>query len=138
MTPTLRGRWETRGLLLATIGVGVTAVFGLLFGSFGPPFALLGYVLALGLGWDALYNVVQTYRWDHDWPPIFQLAAGIVEAALIWGLLQAVGLPGVDAGLTLGRFAAHYGSVWLLTFLFAQGPLRLLFPRWRFRGGQWL
>jgi hypothetical protein len=138
MTPTLAGRWQTRGLLLATVGGLITAMFGLLFGTFGTPFALLGYVLALGLGWDALYNVGQSFRWDRDWPPFLQLAAGIVEGALIWGLLRAVGLPGVAENLTFGRFLAHYGSVWLGTFLFAQGPMRLLFPRWRFRGGQWL
>lgn len=138
MTPTLRGRWQTRGLLLATVGAIISALFGLGFKDFATPFALLGYVFAFGLGWDALYQWLQGFRWDHDWPPAFQLAAGIWEGAALWLLLLATPLPGVAGGLPLGRFLAHYGCVWLATFLCTQGPLRLIFPRWRFHGGEWL
>lgn len=136
MTPTRAGRWQTRLFLLGTVGVFATALFGLLFGDFATPFALLGYVLAAGLAWDALYDFLQSFRWDRDWPPAFQVAAGVAEGAAIWLLVGQAGLPGVADGLTLGRFVAHYGAVWLLAFLCSQGPMRLLFPRWRFNGGE--
>jgi hypothetical protein len=35
-------------------------------------------------------------------------------------------------------FALHYWSVWLGVFLMTQGPMRIIFPRWRFSGGRWL
>ncbi|HEY1014617.1 MAG TPA: hypothetical protein VGE07_18045 [Herpetosiphonaceae bacterium] len=136
MTPTRAGRWQTRLFLLGTVGALATALFGLLFGDWRTPFALLGYVLLAGFAWDALYDVLQGFRWDHDWPPAYQLAAGVAEGGAIWLLHALVGLPGVADGLAPGRFLAHYGAVWLLTFLCSQGPMRLLFPRWRFNGGE--
>ena len=142
MTPTLLGRWQTRLLLLGTVGLIVTLIFGRIFGDMLTPLALLVYMLALGFGWDVLYQYLQSWRWDRDWPPAFQLAAGICEGLLVWGLIQAGrsifgGLPGVAASLTVTRFGAHYGTVWLVMFLGTQGPLRIIFPRWRYRGGQW-
>ena len=147
MTPTLLGRWETRLLLLGTIGLVITLFFGRLYGDFTTTLAILGYVIALGFVWDVLYTLLQKFRWDRDWPPAFQLGAGIVEGALVWALIGATalwaavgleGLPNVDPGLTFGQFLAHYSAVWVTTFLASQGLLRLIFPRWRFRGGQWL
>jgi hypothetical protein len=35
-------------------------------------------------------------------------------------------------------FLFHYWTVWWATFIMALGPMRIIFPRWRFRGGQWL
>ena len=29
-------------------------------------------------------------------------------------------------------------AVWLAVFLIAQGPIRIFFPRWRYRGGRWV
>lgn len=148
MTPTLYGRWQTRFLLLSTVGLATSILFGLDFADMRTPLALLGYVLVLGFGWDVLYNFLQRWRWERDWPPPFQVGAGFVEGALLWGLVNAtfiwrwlgiMQLPGVDGeALSLGMFVGHYGIVWLTTFLAAQGPLRVLFPRWRFRGGEWI
>jgi hypothetical protein len=142
MTPTLRGRWQTRLLLLGTVGLVATLIVGLALGDLLTPLALLGYVLLLGFGWDALYHYLQSWRWDRDWPPAFQLAGGIAEGLLVWGLVQAgrsvfEGLPGVAATLTTTQFIAHYGTVWLMMFLGTQGPLRVLFLHWRWRGGEW-
>ena len=142
MTPTLLGRWQTRLLLFGTAGLLVTLLFGRFFGDLLTPLVLLGSMLALGFGWDVLYQYLQSWRWDRDWPPVFQLTAGIGEGAVIWGLVQAAratamgGLPGVAASLTAGQFCAHYATVWLVMFLATQGPLRILFPRWRYRGGE--
>lgn len=61
MTPTLFGRWQTRLLLLATVGVLVSLPFAV--GWIGSSansvyFWILGYVAIFGLGWDMLYNLV--------------------------------------------------------------------------------
>lgn len=137
MTFTLFGRWQTRLLLLSTVGLLVTLIFGYFFNDFTTFLAILGYLLLIGFVWDILYNYLQTYRWDRDWPSPFQLGAGILEAVFLWGLMLVSDLPGIGA-VTLSTFAAHYATIWLTTFLMSQGPLRIIFPDWRFDGGQWL
>ena len=136
MTPTLTGRWQTRLLLLSTVGALITLVFGYLFSNFVTPFALLGYVLLLGLLWDILYNSLQTLRWDRDWPPLFFVAAGIVEGLFLWGLTHFIPLPGVDPDLSFGKFAVHYGTVFVFILSIMLGPLKTVFLKWRFRGGR--
>ena len=136
MTPTLSGRWQTRLFLLSTIGVVITLIFGYFFGNFVTPFALLGYVLLLGFLWDILYNVVQTLRWDRDWPPIFFVGAGILEGLFLWDLTHLIALPGVDPQLTFGKFASHYCTVFIFTLAIMLGPLKIIFLKWRFRGGR--
>ena len=137
MTPTLLGRWETRFLLFVTAGVLVTVIYGLFFG-FMPVFVILGYVLVFGFVWDALYQLILSFRWDQDWPTTFQVLAGIWEGAVVWLLFKLVGLPGIPAQLPIGKFIAHYSTVWFVVFFIAQGPIRLFFLRWRYRGGQWV
>ncbi|NNF57006.1 MAG: hypothetical protein HKN04_02085 [Rhodothermaceae bacterium] len=142
MTPTLSGRWQTRLLLLGTVGFVVTWFFAAYFQAitfedvFHVPFVLLVYVAVLGLGWDVLYNVMQHSRWDSDWPPIYQFGAGVAEALLLFALIRIGLVIGVPENLPFWMFFVHYGAVWFWTFVMTQGPLRLLFPQWRFRGGQ--
>ncbi|MCB9099982.1 MAG: hypothetical protein H6632_10605 [Anaerolineales bacterium] len=145
MTPTLWGRWQTRLLLLSTVGLLITLGFGVLFGNWVTPLALLGYVLLLGLVWDVVYQGVQSLRWDRDWPPLFMAAGGLLEALLLWGLVKAdvlwaglglTGPPGVSPELTLMQFALHYGTVFVVMFSLMLGPMRVIFLQWRFRGGQ--
>ncbi len=138
MTPILWGRWQTRIILLGTVGVLITLLFCLLFGTFTTPFAVLGYVLLFGLGWDVLYQAILSFRWDADWPTLFQIGAGVLEGAWVWLLAHYVGLPGVSRSLLLSQFLAQYVSIWLAIFLITQGPVRALAPRWRYRGGQWI
>ncbi|MGK0348682.1 MAG: hypothetical protein ACI855_004774, partial [Myxococcota bacterium] len=38
--------------------------------------------------------------------------------------------------LALFLFPLHYGIIWLAGFLFVQGPIYVVFPRWRYRGGR--
>ncbi|MDX1438671.1 MAG: hypothetical protein R3284_02105 [Rubricoccaceae bacterium] len=143
MTPTLSGRWQSRLFLLWTIGLVVTWFFAAYFeaitplgGVFQVPFILLVYVTILGFGWDVLYNFLQQYRWDSDWPPVYQFFAGIAEGALLWILIKAGAVGGVPAELPFWMFFWHYGVVWFTTFVASQSLLRLIFPQWRFRGGQ--
>jgi hypothetical protein len=131
MTPTLLGRWQTRFLLLATVGLFWTLPFWFFFGR-TPPLNL-ALVLVLGFCWDILYTFLQKLRWDRDWPPAYQLVAGIFEGLVVFVLDLILRLE-----VSPSVFLAHYGLVWLATFLMSQGPLRFIFPRWRYRGGQWL
>ncbi|HEY7347933.1 MAG TPA: hypothetical protein VH599_06395 [Ktedonobacterales bacterium] len=138
MTPTLLGRWETRFFLLATVGVIITLIVGLVVKNVVTPFLLLGYVFLFGLAWDALYQYILTFRWDRDWPTSFQVLAGVVEGALVWLLVHYVGLPGIPStAMPFAVFISMYASIWLITFIIAQGPLRTLLVRWRYQGGEW-
>lgn len=143
MTPTLFGRWQTRLFLLATIGVvfSLPFYFGFLGGHQGNLgyFFVLFYVAIFGLIWDILYDYLQKFLWDHDWPGILQLGAGIAEGVLLALILSFVGLPGVNKNnFDLPVFILHYGLVWLAVYLSAWVIMRILFPQWRFRGGEWI
>lgn len=136
MTPTLVGRWQTRIAMLGTLGLLVTAIFAMAYAS--PIFFwVLLWVLVFGLVWDVVFILIQALRWDRDWPAAFQIGSAIVEGAFVYGVASVWGLPGVPQGLVpLGIFVAHYGTVWLVTFIWVQGPMRALFPFWRFHGGR--
>lgn len=145
MTPTLFGRWQTRLLLLATVGVLVSLPFFLGWinpNATGPIyFWILGYVAAFGLVWDIVYDVLQKYRWDRDWPAAYQLFAGIWEFIFVFCGVKIFGflpIPIPKEELPEVIFLIHYSVVWLSVFIASQSLMRILFPRWRFRGGQWL
>jgi len=134
MTPTLTGRWQTRLALLATLGVVVTALFALAYANLAF-FLVLFYVALFGVVWDVIYIALQQYRWDRDWPAAFQVLNGLVEGVVLYLAITQLGLPGVPRDLPLPVFVAQYGLVWLVVFLWTQGPMRALFPFWRFHGG---
>ncbi|NES99361.1 MAG: hypothetical protein F6K62_07935 [Sphaerospermopsis sp. SIO1G2] len=144
MTPTLFGRWQTRLLLLATVGVLVSIPFamGLVDGKTNTVyFSILGYVAIFGLGWDIIYNIIQKNRWDRDWPAAYQLFAGIWEMIFILcgvKIFSFLPIPIPKEELNITMFFLHYILVWLVVFLSSQSLMRIVFPRWRFRGGQWL
>lgn len=140
MTPTLLGRWQTRLFLFATVGVLITWPFslGIIEPNFGAGyFRILGYLALFGCGWDILYNYLQKFRWDRDWPGAIQLLTGIWEAIFVACVVKSVGLPSVpQEDLSLFWFAIHYSLVWLGIYAASHTLMRILFPRWRFRGGQ--
>jgi hypothetical protein len=144
MTPTLFGRWQTRILLLVTVGSIVTAPFAL--GIIGPGanqvfFWILGYVAGFGLIWDIIYHQIQKFRWDSDWPGAFQLLAGIWEfvfvicATKLFGFLP---IPIPKEELDPFWLFVHYWAVWIAVYIASQSIMRIIFIRWRFKGGQWL
>lgn len=95
--------------------------------------------MVFGFVWDSLYIYLQRFRWDRDWPAVFQLLAGLWEAAFLSLLIQTVGLPGIpQASFDWQLFVLHYSVVWVVVFLASQMLMRILFPFWRFRGGRWL
>jgi hypothetical protein len=135
MTPTLFGRWQTRIFLFSTIGILITIPFFILSGV-GTYFFILFYVAILGLIWDILYNFFQKLRWDRDWIGVFQLLAGIGEGLFLFSLIKLFKLPGIPEDITFFTFAFHYSCVWLGIYTSSQTLMRILFPRWRFWGGQ--
>jgi hypothetical protein len=144
MTPTLIGRWQTRLLLLSTVGILVSIPFAIGLIGATPSlvyFWILGYVAILGLGWDVSYDYLQKFRWDRDWPAVYQLLTGVWESVFIFCGVKLVGVlpvPIPKEELPIGVFWLHYSFVWLAVFITSQSVMRIIFPRWRFRGGQWL
>ncbi len=137
MVPVLSGRIQTRLFLLATVGAVVTAlVTPLLGGGYRTAFAVLAAVAVLGVGWELLYHLLMQFRWEKDWPSLFGLLTGVPEAIALWLALQAGLVPLVARPPSAGAFALHFGTVWLATFLVANGPMRVPFLRWRFFGGR--
>jgi hypothetical protein len=140
MTPTLFGRWQTRLLLLATVGLLVTLPFVLTAPDSEKRiyFGVIGYVAIFGIIWDVVYDRIQKYRWDRDWPAVYQLFAGIWEMLFVLCGVKLIGLPAIPKELPLDKFLLHYSAVWLAVFIASQSLMRILFVRSRFRGGQWL
>jgi hypothetical protein len=143
MVPTLAGRIQTRIFLLATIGSVVTALItpvlpitGPLGTSYRTTFTILGAVIVLGIGWELVYHLLMQFRWEKDWPSLFGLLTGVPEGVLIWVLLVARAVPGIATRPPLPAFVIDFGVVWLCVWLVANGPMRVPFLRWRFRGGR--
>ncbi|MEV0620773.1 hypothetical protein AB0I81_46135 [Nonomuraea sp. NPDC050404] len=139
MIPTLAGRLQTRLFVLATVGVVLTALLTpLLPMSFGDAFLMLLAVAVVGAGWELLYHLLMQFRWDKDWPTLFGLVTAVPEGLLMWGLLDLGLVPGVDGPVAFWAFAVMFGVVWLGQWLFVNGPMRVLFVKWRHRGGRLL
>ena len=136
MTPTLVGRWQTRAVMLSTLGLIVTLIFAAMFNSL-TFIAVLAYVFVFGVVWDVVWILLQKLRWDRDWPAAFQVGSAFIEGVWLYGVIAVLGLPYVPRGsVSPGVFIAQYGLVWLVTFIWVQGPMRALLPRWRYNGGR--
>jgi hypothetical protein len=143
VVPTLIGRIQTRIFVLAVVGSLWTLVITPLLAPHGASladryqatFTVLATVLVLGIGWEFVYHFLQQFRWEKDWPAFFGLLTGINEGLLVWVLLRKVGLPG-DPVVPTSSFLIDFISVWLVTWMFVNGPMRVPFLRWRFRGGR--
>jgi hypothetical protein len=143
MLPILSGRMQTRVFLLAVVG----SLWTLILTPLLPPhsasladryqatFTVLAVVLILGLGWDCIYFLLQQFRWEKDWPTLFGFLNGINEGVLAWIVVRHVQLPG-HPHFDGTAFLIHFTTVWLVTFLFVNGPMRFVSIRWRFRGGR--
>lgn len=140
MTPTLLGRWQTRYFLLSTVGLIITLLFywGLLGSHKGSSiyFWVLIYVGVFGFFWDIFYNYLQKLLWDRDWPGAIQFFASIAEGLVLGLACKYIGLPYVN-NFDVRDFIFHYSLVSAIAFLVSWVIMRLLFPRWRFKGGVW-
>jgi hypothetical protein len=145
MVPTLSGRIQTRIFLLVVIGVPWTLLISLVAPAqpgasvahvYEATFFVLAEVIVVGcLFWEPLYHLLMQFRWEKDWPIMFILLEGIPEGVLAYVLLRAVG-PHPHPGATTATFLVDFIPLWIAVWLAAIGPLRVLFHRWRFRGGQ--
>lgn len=142
MTPTFFGRIQTRIFIIGVIGSLWTLLItpflpssGSLADTYRATFAVLIVVLVVGLAWEVLYQGLQQFRWEKDWPTGFGLILGIPEGIVAW-LVVSAGLAPGDPEITGAAFVIHFATTWLVTFLFVIGPMRVPFLRWRFRGGR--
>lgn len=156
MLPTLNGRIQTRIFLVGVVGSVWTVIitpFVRLFVEGDPTlgqtykvtFAVLAIVLVLGIGWEFVYHGLQQFRWEKDWPTFFGYLTGINEGILAYVVAKALGVdPTVDAaewrvllnGLTITPFLVDFVTTWLVINLFAGNVMKMIFLRWRFKGGR--
>ncbi len=141
MTPTLLGRIQTRLFLLLVFGLGwtvlVTPVLPAGQASLSEVYtitlsaiittAIVGVVL-----WEPLYHLLQQLRWEKDWPTSLGLLLGVPEGLLVFWLLAS------EESVPVLAYVLHFGSTWILLWFAAAGPLRILFLRWRYRGGRFV
>lgn len=149
MTPTLAGRWQSRLLLFVFIGLPVTLVYawvqagGDLTNLSRVPFLFLALLLLVGLVLDPVYYWIQTYRWERDWPFVFQWVAMWAEFWIV-AVLIGIGLaPFLEADEVFPSEDAfwstvlHFTLVVIPSFLALLGGLQVFMVRWRFKGGEW-
>ncbi|MFN5767358.1 MAG: hypothetical protein ACK470_23855, partial [Pseudanabaena sp.] len=98
-------------------------------------------IAVLGCLWDIFYNQLQTVRWDHDWPATLQVGSGIWEAFFFYVpfryLISNILKIGWLIDIPFDKFLLHYACIWLAVFTASQTLMRIIFPRWRFHGGEW-
>jgi hypothetical protein len=142
MLLTLPGRLQTRIFVLMTVGLVLTLLVTPLLPMAAPlstkywaTLAVLVAVAVLGLGWEFIYHTLQQFRWEKDWPTLFGLLTGVNEALLLWLLLSWHAIPGAGA-VNGAAFVIDFAVVWIGTWLWVNGPMRVPFIRWRFRGGR--
>ncbi|MBI2168036.1 MAG: hypothetical protein HYU28_00835 [Actinobacteria bacterium] len=143
MTPTFPGRIQTR--IFATVFAGglwtliISPVLpggGELGDRYQATFFVLAVVLSLGLVWECVYHAIQQFRWEKDWPTFFMFLTGINEGIVAWFVVQALLDEGSEIVVGGSAFAVHFPTTWIAVFLFVNGPMRVPFLRWRYRGGR--
>ena len=147
VTPTLMGRWQTRIFSVLVVGL----IWTLVLTPFLPStttapggsrianlylltLTALGIIVVLGVVlWEPLYHLLQQFRWEKDWPPIFILIEAIPEAIVLhWVIGHLI----TSTALGWPAFLIDFSTTWLVIFAFIHGPMRVPFMRWRFRGGR--
>lgn len=142
MVPTLIGRFQTRIFVLAVVGSLWTLIItlvlpgrGELSAAYGVTFRILATVAVLGVPWELVYHGLQQFRWEKDWPTLFGLLTAVNEGLLIWVLLGLNVVPGVH-DVRASTFLVDFVTVWLVTWVWVNGPMRIPAIRWRFQGGR--
>ena len=143
MLPTLNGRLQTRVFVTLVVGglwtlliTPLLPVPGTLPDAYATTFVVLLAVTVLGVGWELLYHLLQQFRWEKDWPTFFGLVTAVNEGVLVWLLLAAGAVPGIDGPVPFPAFLRQFVTTWLVVWLTVNGPMRVPFVHWRFRGGR--
>jgi hypothetical protein len=146
--PTLNGRIQTRIFLIVVIGGIWTLIvtpFVRLFIEGDPTlgdtyrvtFEILLLTLVLGIIWEFIYEGLMQFRWEKDWPAFFQFFQGIPEGISTWLLLHVDAFNPLPGNPVPGpAFVILFVTTWIVTWLMANGPMKILFLRWRFSGGR--
>ncbi|GAC01190.1 hypothetical protein GONAM_23_00110 [Gordonia namibiensis NBRC 108229] len=149
MLPTLWGRIQTRVLVLGVLGGAWTVVLApfLWLISSGDPtvfevyrvaFTVLFTVIVLGVAWEFVYHFLQQFRWEKDWPILLGLLTAINEGIVVWLVVDKTGLLPAELRPSPLVFTVQFLTTWLLVWVAVNGPLRVIFPHWRFQGGRFL
>lgn len=144
MLPTLNGRIQTWIFLIVIVGGIWTLIItpalpglgGDLGAAYRTTYIVLITTLVLGIGWEFIYHFLQQFRWEKDWPTFFGLITAINEGALVWLLIYLGVVPGLRGPVPFPAFLILFLTIWILVWLAANGPLRVPFVHWRFRGGR--
>lgn len=143
MLPTLNGRIQTRVFTLLVIGGAWTAVVAPLLpveggvgAKYRAAYLVLLTVLVLGVLWELVYHGLTQVRREKDWPTLLGFVTAVNEGALVWFLLSAGLVPGLPGGLPPGAFLLLFATTWIIVWLVVNGPMRVPFLHWRFRGGR--
>jgi hypothetical protein len=140
MTYTLFGRWQVRILLLATVGLILSAIVAIKSGTYSGGEALMAvvYLGIFGLVWDLGYHQLQRLRWDGDWGTLLQLLGAVWEAMFLIFAAKYIGLPGIDkARFNAIGFIGFDALLCFVSYLAQHSILKILSPYSRFQGGQW-
>ena len=143
MLPTLIGRLQTRVFVTLVVGglwtlliTPLLPVPGTLGDAYATTFVVLLALTVLGVGWELVYHLLQQFRWEKDWPTFFGLVTAVNEGVLLWLLLQDGAVPGIDGPVPPTAFLIQFVTTWLVVWLTVNGPMRVPFVHWRFRGGR--
>jgi hypothetical protein len=148
MLPTLNGRLQTRIFMLVVFGGVITFLltpilpggFGFDRESYKTTYLILATVLVLGIIWELIYHGIQQFRWEKDWPTMFGLITALNEGALVWLLLELGWIPGLDVenppASVFWAFFIDFSVIWIVIWIWTNGPMRVPFIRWRFFGGR--
>ena len=163
MTPVLLGRIQTRIFVTLIVGGFWTLIItpflplstpdgyelalsidGGLGDVYKLTFAALLITMVFGcLFWDPLYHFLMQFRWEKDWPAFFHLLSGIPEGITTFLLLHVSWLnplPDLDADksqyVPVLAYVILFSTTWIITWLAANGPMKIFFIRWRFFGGR--
>ncbi|MFF3439272.1 hypothetical protein [Streptosporangium sp. NPDC002721] len=142
MVPTLLGRIQTRLFMLATVGVVITLLIvpllpgsGSLSGRYVNGLLVIVAVAVLGVVWELIYHFLMQFRWEKDWPTLFGLLTLVPEGLVLYFLLRSGAVDFIDP-VPPAAFWTHFTLVWVSIWLVTNGPMRVPFIRWRFRGGR--
>ncbi len=139
MLPTLSGRLQTRVFMLVVFGGLITLALTPVLPNdpdYQTTFLVLAAVTVLGVGWEFVYHGIQQFRWEKDWPTLFGLVTAINEGALVWLMLKLELVPGIDETPPFSTYVILFLVIWIVVWLWVNGPMRVPLIRWRFHGGR--
>ncbi len=144
MLPTLFGRIQTRIFVVAVIGGIWAIVIGPLLPGDGTTtekyLAMYGVLLivgALGVLWEVGYHGLMQFRWEKDWPTLFGLVTAVPEGIVAYYVAHGSLLAWTE-DIPVNTFVVGFGTTWVVTWLWVNGPMRIFTVHWRFRGGRLL